>query len=160
MAWSATYQWGVDTIAVGQGAVAPSALAPYYTPLDNQNEAHRHRSYCDCRCWWNAYYQRFFCERGRHYGSRDEYERGRPYYNEQDATDEEINKPKNGAEAASEKTAKEIAKQIERDLGKDARREFHDMKESGAGDRTLEQLKEDARDIYNEANKPIPGWLK
>jgi len=59
---------------------------------------------------------------------------------------------------ASEKTAKDIAKQIERDLGKDARRLFHDMKE--AGNRTLQQLKEDAQYLYEEAGKIIPKWLK
>ncbi|WP_138922518.1 hemagglutinin repeat-containing protein [Hylemonella gracilis] len=61
---------------------------------------------------------------------------------------------------ASEKTAKDIAKRIERDLGKDARRDFHDAKESGSGDRTLTQLKQDARDLYTQAGKDIPGWLK
>ena len=44
-----------------------------------------------------------------------------------------------------------MARQIERDLGKDARRQFHDMKE--AGDRTLEQLKMDAKYLYDLAGK-------
>jgi RHS repeat-associated protein len=61
---------------------------------------------------------------------------------------------------ASEKTARDIAKRIERDLGKDARREFHDVKEGGASDRTLGQLKQDARDLYIQAGKDIPSWLK
>jgi RHS repeat-associated protein len=61
---------------------------------------------------------------------------------------------------ASEKTARDIAKRIERDLGKDARRDFHDAKESGSGDRTLSQLKQDARDLYRAAGKEIPNWLK
>jgi hypothetical protein len=59
---------------------------------------------------------------------------------------------------ASEKTAKDIANQIERDLGRPARRRFHDVKEGC--DRTLEQLKDDARDLYEEARKPIPKWLQ
>jgi uncharacterized protein RhaS with RHS repeats len=61
---------------------------------------------------------------------------------------------------ASEKTAKDIAKRIERDLGKVARRDFHDAKVSGSGDRTLTQLKEDARALYIEAGKEVPSWLK
>ena len=61
---------------------------------------------------------------------------------------------------ASEKTAKDIAKRIERDIGKDARRDFHDAKDSGAGDRTLGQLKQDARDVYTQAGKDVPTWLK
>ena len=61
---------------------------------------------------------------------------------------------------ASEKTARDIAKQIERDLGPDARREFHDAKEGGAGDRTLEELKADARAIYEEHGMIPPKWLQ
>jgi RHS repeat-associated protein len=61
---------------------------------------------------------------------------------------------------ASEKQAKYIAKQIERDLGKDARRAFHDAKEGGVGDRTLEELKADAQALYGEAGKEIPKWLR
>ena len=61
---------------------------------------------------------------------------------------------------ASEKTAKDIAKRVERDLGKDARRDFHDMKERGAGDRTPRQLKQDASDLYRDAGKEVPRWLK
>ena len=64
----------------------------------------------------------------------------------------------NDTEPASEDTARDIAKQIERDLGKDARRKFHDAKEGG-DDRTLEQLKQDARDLYHEAGKDPPRWL-
>jgi RHS repeat-associated protein len=64
------------------------------------------------------------------------------------------------AEAASEKQALRVAKQIERDLGKDARREFHDEKLKGAGDRTMQQLKEDARAIYEDHGKTPPSWLK
>ncbi len=61
-------------------------------------------------------------------------------------------------EVASEKTAKDIAKQTERDLGKEARRAFHDMKE--CGNRTLQKLKDDARYLYEQAGKKIPSWLK
>jgi RHS repeat-associated protein len=62
-------------------------------------------------------------------------------------------------EPASEQTAKDIAKQIERDLGKDARRDFHDIKGDDP-DRTIDQLKQDARDIYNDAGKSVPRWLR
>lgn len=71
--------------------------------------------------------------------------------------------PKTGGggniQPASEATARDIAKTIERDLGKDARRDFHDAKE-GRNDRTLDQLKQDARDIYDAAGKTPPSWLK
>jgi len=50
-----------------------------------------------------------------------------------------------GGQPASEKTAQDMAKQIERDLGKDARRAFHDAKHGGIGDRTLAELKADAK---------------
>ena len=63
-----------------------------------------------------------------------------------------------GDEPASESTARDIAKQVERDLGKDARRKFHDMKEGG--DRTTEELKADARDLYGAAGKAVPRWLR
>jgi RHS repeat-associated protein len=61
-------------------------------------------------------------------------------------------------EAASEKTATDMAKQIERDLGKDARRDFHDLKEGG--DRTLKQLKEDAKSIYEAGGRTPPKWMQ
>ena len=64
------------------------------------------------------------------------------------------------AQAASEKQALRVAKQIERDLGKDARRDFHDEKLKGAGDRTMQELKEDARHIYQDYGKTPPSWLK
>lgn len=53
-----------------------------------------------------------------------------------------------------------MAKQIERDLGKDARRDFHDSKDPGAGDRTLQQLKEDAMNLYEEHGKAPPKWMQ
>ncbi len=65
-----------------------------------------------------------------------------------------------GGQAASEKQALRVAKQIEKDLGKDARRDFHDEKLKGAGDRTMQQLKDDARAIYEDHGKTPPGWLK
>ncbi|MCH6202168.1 RHS repeat-associated core domain-containing protein [Aquiflexum sp. LQ15W] len=49
---------------------------------------------------------------------------------------------------ASEDYAKYKAKELEKSKGKDARREAHDKKESGAGDRTKKQLDED----YNKGN--------
>jgi hypothetical protein len=63
---------------------------------------------------------------------------------------------------ASKKDAERFARQIEKDLGKDARRTFHDMKESGAPDRTIPQLKEDASAVYEEYNKSnaIPNWME
>ncbi|PCI10099.1 MAG: hypothetical protein COB71_13270 [Thiotrichales bacterium] len=67
---------------------------------------------------------------------------------------------KKTAQKASEKMAKDMAKRIEKDLGKKSRREFHDMKQSGSGDRTKEQLINDARDTYQQAGKPIPNWIK
>jgi RHS repeat-associated protein len=64
------------------------------------------------------------------------------------------------AQPASEKQALRVAKQIEKDLGKDARRDFHDEKLKGAGDRTMQQLKDDARAIYEDHGKTPPSWLK
>jgi hypothetical protein len=64
---------------------------------------------------------------------------------------------KKAAQKASEKLAKSIAKQIERDLGKDARREFHDMKD--IVDRTAQQLKEDAKALYDQYGKQCPRWM-
>jgi len=59
---------------------------------------------------------------------------------------------------ASEKTAKDFAKQIERDLGKNARREFHDVKTGN--DRTLQELRQDAADIYQRYGKSMPRWMQ
>ncbi|MDR1148291.1 MAG: RHS repeat-associated core domain-containing protein [Spirochaetaceae bacterium] len=61
------------------------------------------------------------------------------------------------AQPASEKKAIDMRKQIERDLGQDAGREFHDMKQGP--DRTEEQLKEDAESVYSDYGKPelLPG---
>ena len=49
---------------------------------------------------------------------------------------------------ASEKRAKDLEKDLEKAKGPDARREAHDAKEKGSGDRTLKQLLED----YNPDN--------
>jgi len=62
--------------------------------------------------------------------------------------------------AASEKRAKSIAKRIERELGKDARRAFRDAKEAGMGDRTVQEMLDGARSIYEIAGKEIPKWLR
>ena len=62
------------------------------------------------------------------------------------------------SEKASEKTARDMAKQIERDLGKDARRDFHDMKEGD--DRSLEQIKQDAKALYEMHGKTPPKWIQ
>jgi RHS repeat-associated protein len=60
--------------------------------------------------------------------------------------------------AAAEKAAKDFAKRIERDLGKEARRAFHNAKE--LGDRTLDQLKADGRAIYEEAGMVPPPFMR
>lgn len=52
----------------------------------------------------------------------------------------------------------QVPKVFKRDLDKEARRMFHDMKE--AGDRTLQQLKDDAKYLYEEAGKRLPDWLR
>lgn len=49
-----------------------------------------------------------------------------------------------------------MARQIERDLGKKARREFHDAKK-GPGDRSLSELKSDAEMIYRQHGKQPPN---
>ena len=61
---------------------------------------------------------------------------------------------------ASEQVAKDMARQIEKDISKDARKEFHDLKDNGGPDRTMEQLKQDARDVYRWFNKEPPSWIK
>lgn len=63
---------------------------------------------------------------------------------------------------ASEKCVRDMAQQIEKDLGKEARRDFHDMKDGAGGDRTIEELKNDAQfiyDIYGNGKSP-PNWMK
>ncbi len=76
-----------------------------------------------------------------------------------DDGDKKNNSPKpQKKEPASEKTAKSMAKQIEKDLGKDARREFHDAKQGE--DRSLQELKEDASQLYKVYGKEIPKWMR
>lgn len=65
-----------------------------------------------------------------------------------------------GGEPASESTAQDMAKQIERDLGKDARRVFHDAKEGGVGDRSLAELKAGAKALYDQFGKTPPKWMQ
>ena len=60
---------------------------------------------------------------------------------------------------ASEKQVKNIAKRIERELGKDARREFHDLKDKALGDRTMREALDDAVSLYEDAGKDVPQWL-
>jgi hypothetical protein len=67
------------------------------------------------------------------------------------------NEPKR-PQKASEKTAKDMARQIEKDLGKPARREFHDFKKGA--DRTLQELKDDVRAIYEGTGKVPPRWMQ
>ena len=64
---------------------------------------------------------------------------------------------KKAAQKAAEQTAKDMAKKIGQDLGKDARREFHDAKR--LTDRTLQELKEDAKALYDAAGKTCPRWM-
>lgn len=63
-------------------------------------------------------------------------------------------------EPASEKTAKKMAERIEKDLGKNARRAFHDLKDGC--DRTMQELKQDAADIYEQYGngKEHPQWMR
>jgi RHS repeat-associated protein len=61
---------------------------------------------------------------------------------------------------APEKMAIDIGRRVERDLGRSARREFHDSKQRGDPDRTASQLREDARALYEDAGKEIPKWLE
>jgi hypothetical protein len=61
---------------------------------------------------------------------------------------------------ASEKLAQQMAKRIQKELGPEAREKFHDVKTSGAGDRTKSELIEDAIDQYRSAGKPTPSWLR
>jgi hypothetical protein len=51
-----------------------------------------------------------------------------------------------------------IARRIEKDHGKDARRAFHGMKDFY--DRTADELRGDARQLYEEYGKEVPEWLK
>ncbi len=65
---------------------------------------------------------------------------------------------KGAVDAASERTAREMANQIERDLGRSARRQFHDAKQ-GRGDRSKSQLSDDAAALYEAAGVKMPGWM-
>ena len=60
-----------------------------------------------------------------------------------------------GSRKASENYAKSMAKQIQRDIGKSARREFHDLKKDGI-DRTKDELIEDMEIIYEKYGKTPP----
>ena len=51
-----------------------------------------------------------------------------------------------------------MAKQVEKDLGREARREFHDIKEGF--DRTLSELKADAKAVYKAYGKTPPKWMQ
>ena len=75
-------------------------------------------------------------------------------------TSRDNNRKTEGQQPASDKQGKKFASQIEKDLGKETKKEFHDLKESGAPDRTLEQLKADALDLYNQAGVEPPSWMK
>ena len=60
------------------------------------------------------------------------------------------------AEKVSEGFAKSLARTIEKDLDKDARRKFRDLKRDGI-DRTKDELIEDAKSIYEEYGKLFNG---
>jgi hypothetical protein len=70
------------------------------------------------------------------------------------------NRSADGDKPAPDKTGKDFGRRIGKDLGEDAKQEFHDMKEKGAPDRSLNQLKQDASDLYRQAGKDIPNWLR
>jgi len=58
---------------------------------------------------------------------------------------------------ASEQVAKDMARQIEKDISKDARKEFHDLKDNGGPDRTMEQLKAQSRMVWNSSDQVAAG---
>ena len=64
-----------------------------------------------------------------------------------------------GTAKAPEKMATDMAKRIEKDLGILAREEFHDVKQFGI-DRTVQELKDDAMDLYRKAGKTPPKWMQ
>jgi len=59
-------------------------------------------------------------------------------------------------------TTRTVTDRIKKDLGADAARDFHDAKEGGIGDRTLEELRQDAYDLYEQAGKldNMPPWMR
>ena len=61
---------------------------------------------------------------------------------------------------ASEDYAIAIGDRIGKDLGREAQREFHDMKVPGSGDRTKGELRDDARELYDRKGVSLPSWLK
>ncbi|MCP4097094.1 MAG: hypothetical protein GY748_12725 [Planctomycetaceae bacterium] len=61
---------------------------------------------------------------------------------------------------ASEKQVKSMAKRIQKELGKDARREFHDLKDKALGDRTMQEALDDAVSLFEDAGKEVPPWLR
>jgi RHS repeat-associated protein len=92
----------------------------------------------------------------------DDDPRGRSRTSSRSRTDKSKgkNRSTDGDKPASDKVGKEIGKKIEKDLGSDARKTFHNMKERGAPDRSLNQLHEDARDVYRQHGADVPKWLK
>ncbi|MGH9475360.1 MAG: RHS repeat-associated core domain-containing protein, partial [Terriglobales bacterium] len=64
------------------------------------------------------------------------------------------------ARPAPKQTAQDMAAQIQRDLGRKARREFHDAKDTAGRDRTLGELNEDAERIYKGHGKQPPAWMR
>jgi hypothetical protein len=69
------------------------------------------------------------------------------------------NKSSNKEETASEQMAISMRRQIERDLGQNAGRDFHEMKDGP--DRMPQQLKEDVAAIYEDYGKGelLPKWM-
>ena len=61
-------------------------------------------------------------------------------------------------EKAAEQTAIDMGKQIGKDLDRAARRAFHDA--DHLWDRTMDERKQDATDLYDAANKAIPNWMR
>lgn len=62
-------------------------------------------------------------------------------------------------EIASERMAIDMGKQIEKDFDEAARREFHDLNKYGRN-RTVGELKEHVREIYEGTGKNPPGWMR
>lgn len=70
------------------------------------------------------------------------------------------NRNSDGEKPAPYKTGKDMGKQIGKDFGDDAQKEFHNMKEKGAPDRTIDQLKQDGASFYKDSDKTLPDIFK
>ena len=66
----------------------------------------------------------------------------------------------NADEPASEREARDMGKRIGREIDRQARDDFHRKKGRGEPDRTKEQLRQDAEDIYIDRGLPVPDWIR